>query len=388
MIFFILGSHPELSRAEIEAVIGKKPVVIQFGNVLVLDDVQENLSQLENRLAGTVKIGHIVGETSIWNKHELANLIASYAAEASGRNKISFGLSVYDMGDTVAVKKAAADLRALGLEIKKNLRETGRPVRYVSSKEPELSSVIVEENELLASGGEFVLLLAKNRILVGQTGAVQPYKAWSERDYGRPARDAKSGMLPPKLARIMINLSGVSPSGKTILDPFCGSGTVLMEAQLMGFQTLIGTDISEKAIADTTANLAWLSETFELTSPSILLHTIPVQEIDQVINHPVDLIVTETFLGTPRTKSLTDEQFGTTKKELRKMYDPAFVKLFGLLSPGGMMVLALPAFKVKEIHKRLGLDSFFASTGFTIKQSFLYHRPDQIVGREILVMTK
>jgi len=76
----------------------------------------------------------------------------------------------------------------------------------------------VEENDLLASGGEHVLMGVEGKLMIGQTEAVQPYKQWSARDFGRPARDPKSGMLPPKLARLMINLSGVDPKGKTILD--------------------------------------------------------------------------------------------------------------------------------------------------------------------------
>lgn len=372
--------------AEIKAVIGEKPEIARYGNVLILDNVHENLGELEQRLAGTVKIGQMIAEMPGWNKEELADLIAAYASEASGKNKISFGISVYDLGDALGAKKAAGDARALGLEIKKRLRENGRPVRYVSSKEPELSSVIVEENELLASGGEFVLFLEKSRVLVGQTEAVQPYKAWSERDFGRPARDAKSGMLPPKLARLMINLAGIDPTGKTILDPFCGSGTVLMEAQLLGFETLIGTDISEKAITDTKKNLAWLTNQLHLVAPTTILRVTAAQEIDQALDQPVDVIVTETFLGTPRTQALTNEQYGTTKKDLVKIYDPAFKKLHALLKPGGVMVLALPTYKVGETHKRLNLDPLFESMGFAVKQSFLYHRLDQIVGREILVL--
>ena len=57
---------------------------------------------------------------------------------------------------------------------------------------------------------------------LGQTLVVQPFKVLSKRDFGRPARDDHSGMLPPKLAQIMINLARRNDdiSTKTILDPF------------------------------------------------------------------------------------------------------------------------------------------------------------------------
>lgn len=51
--------------------------------------------------------------------------------------------------------------------------------------------------------------------------------------------------MNPKLARAMINLSGVK-SG-ILLDPFCGSGGILIEAGLMGYDVL-GLDIIEKML--------------------------------------------------------------------------------------------------------------------------------------------
>src|SRR3990167_1679701 len=101
MTYFILGSHPELSIAEINAVIGEKPIVAKSQTVLLLDEVDENLGALQVRLAGTIKIGRIVGEIFGQNHEELVNLISMYVMEAAGKNKISYGLSVYDLGNRV-----------------------------------------------------------------------------------------------------------------------------------------------------------------------------------------------------------------------------------------------------------------------------------------------
>ena len=46
----------------------------------------------------------------------------------------------------------------------------------------------------------------------------------------------------------------------TILDPFCGTGVVLQEALIMGFNAY-GTDLSEKMISFSDINLKWLSDT-------------------------------------------------------------------------------------------------------------------------------
>ena len=52
--------------------------------------------------------------------------------------------------------------------------------------------------------------------------------------------------LHPKLARALVNLSGVKKN-HTLLDPFCGTGGILLEAGLIGIK-VIGNDIEQKMI--------------------------------------------------------------------------------------------------------------------------------------------
>lgn len=54
------------------------------------------------------------------------------------------------------------------------------------------------------------------------------------------------GKFYPQLAKSLINISGVK-EGSLILDPFCGSGTVLLEAKLNGFKS-VGSDLNPLAI--------------------------------------------------------------------------------------------------------------------------------------------
>ena len=52
--------------------------------------------------------------------------------------------------------------------------------------------------------------------------------------------------LHPKLARAMVNLTGAEEN-EVILDPFCGSGGILIEAGLIGMKN-IGYDINKKMV--------------------------------------------------------------------------------------------------------------------------------------------
>lgn len=402
MTYFILGSHPELSIAELKAVLRSeyRPVFVSK-SVVVIEPIDRNLGELQERLAGIVKVGRVVGELTIWNKTQATDLIASLASSATGKNKISFGLSVYDLGDKKSIRFLERDLDKLGLEVKKRLKETGRPVRYVKGKEPRLSSAIVETNGLLESGGEYVFLVCENKILIGQTEVVQNFKAWSDRDYGRPARDAKSGMLPPKLARMMINLGGIEPRGAVLLDPFCGSGTVLMEAALLGFGELVGSDISPKAIKDTTTNMKWLARRFDLIIPTLTLHTTSATDLLTIHPTPVDLLVTEVFLGNPRVKTLDGQESRRIEAQLIPLFRESFESLATLLKPDARAVIAFPAFRrltrrssgkssneKDDAWHRLPLKPLLTSLGYRILDNHLYFRESQFVARDIYVLTR
>ncbi len=386
MVYFILGTNLELCLAELRAVLGDRIEIVYTHKHVVLANLQgENLGALQERLSGVVKTGHIIGEMTQWNNEDASALIATYASGAMGKNKISYGVSVYDVGG--GAKTLEGELNSLGGAIKKILKELGRPVRYVTGKEPRLSSAIIETNGILSSGGEYVLLSLDDKILIGQTESVQDFRAWEARDMGRPAKDRRSGILPPKLARLMINLSGVNPEGATLLDPFCGSGTVLMEGILMGFKNLIASDISEKATADTQANLSWLVDAFDLSPPNLAITTTAAADFS--LETPVDTIVTEVFLGEPRRETADAITLKKIETALMPMFRASFINLRQYLTPEGTAVVAFPAYRKKDgTWHRLPLPLLLEAIGYDIQTTHLYHRPGQYVARDIYVLTR
>jgi|GEM_PF-3821139 len=66
-------------------------------------------------------------------------------------------------------------------------------------------------------------------------------------------RDMGVGMLPPKLAQIMLNLSD---SNGSVYDPFCGLGTILIESANMGYSEIFGSDISREMVNVTKKSIA------------------------------------------------------------------------------------------------------------------------------------
>ena len=279
MYWFILGREKLLSAAEISAVLGYKNIEFTDGSPILrcsADVADPNL--LMARLGGTIKIG--VEIATQLTENEL--LTAAAAALAPVEGKINFGISLYDPSNNTAPRQQAGQIGTWGKQIKQGLKASGRSVRHVFNYEPILSSVTVTINKLNTRGVEFLIYKKGNKYDLARTVAVQPFEEFSERDFGRPGRDDLSGMLPPKLAMMVINIAGAKPSD-TILDPFCGSGTIITEAMLMGYQNIIGSDVSEKAIEDSKKNIEWTKSKNNFADTKINIFVADVKNLSNKI---------------------------------------------------------------------------------------------------------
>lgn len=243
----ILGNSPDLAKEELKSLLKFKEILFK-PPVLVIETDEE--IPLE-KLGGTVKVGEVIDE-------KIVDFLKKF-------QKVDFGISAY--GEKVS------DLR----EIKQELIDIGIKARFVLPREgSELSSVVVRKQNLT----EFLVAYG----FTAHTIWVQDFESWNKRDYGRPEVEAHIGMLPPKVARQMVNISG----GKNILDPFCGVGTILMEGLELGLN-VSGSDADVKQIERTRKNLEWLGEKAQL-------FVCDARKISEKVKS-VDAIVTETDLG-------------------------------------------------------------------------------------------
>src|SRR4030042_2532039 len=68
--------------------------------------------------------------------------------------------------------------------------------------------------------------------------------------------------LHPKFARALVNITKVR-DGERLLDPFCGTGAIIVEASVIGLHAM-GTDLSDKMIEGSRRNLAHVGVEAEL----------------------------------------------------------------------------------------------------------------------------
>ena len=390
---FILGQASDLAKQEITSVLDEaQDKKLESNNTFVVASSGKSADQLMPVLGGTIKIAEFIETIDDLSKLNAERwlIYLKQAIDKANGEKIHFGFSLYDSSN-----KNYQDIQKIALEVKKQIRQEHK-VRLVSSREPVLSSVIVTKNKLL--NNELLIIKQNDHWLLGITRAVQDFAKYGQRDMDRPGRDSKSGMLPPKVAQMMMNIASTSRQ-KTILDPFCGSGTILQEAMLLGFKTIYGSDLTPKAVQDSKDNINWLQKEFGLSADTQIKQS-DIRDLNKNFEQgSIDLIVTEPFMGDARIirnkrnlQDLTD-----IKEELQYLYLKAFSQFKQILKPGGKIVFVFPIFNVKgetlaTLDKNLIHQIDFDLIPPKIKSDHLsengniiYSRPEQMVQREISI---
>ncbi|MBT4723196.1 methyltransferase domain-containing protein [Candidatus Falkowbacteria bacterium] len=377
--FFTLGIHPELSISEIKAKLEQKnilySIITRHDSFFVIETETEiDLIDILNQLGGTIKIGEVVEEVKMINQSDLLHHV-----KVKDDKKNSFGISGYNCEN---------DFKRVGLGIKKELKNKGFSMRYVDSKENPLSSVIVQKEILKKDGTELCLLKSNNTFLIGKTVAVQDFQKYSHFDYDRPESDSKKGMLPPKLAQIMINLAEKNISD-IIYDPFCGNGTILQQAILLGHKKVIGSDNDEAQIDKTTKNLAWLKENLkkEKVDFSEEIFQADASHESKLESKSIDFIVTEPFLGPPLKGYETEGQIRKNILQLEHLYENSFTQFNKLLRNDGVIIMIIPSFYIQEKVYHINISKLLPKN-FTIIKNWQYSRENQKVIRNIYKIDK
>jgi tRNA (guanine10-N2)-dimethyltransferase len=300
-------------------------------------------------------------------------------------HKITFGLSIY------GIKLSHKQLEKLSFDIKDALKRKARPAHVVLGEELELNSAQVIHNKLTSeSGFEFLIVASAKATHIARTTFIQDIEGYSKRDYGRPKRDTKSGMLPPKLAQVMLNLAKVGPN-TVVLDPFCGTGVVLMEAALKGSK-LMGSDLNQNMVFSTKENLEWLSKEF---GTEIKLEKLACGDAtDNQWPGYFDRVVSEIYLGPPLDHIPEEKSLKAIAYNANILLNKFLVNLRPQLNPKVRCCIAIPVWKSEKGFIRLPVADKLDTVGYSkVKFSklkidrLIYHRPDQIVGRELLVLT-
>lgn len=367
-----LGNTPDLSLYELSVLLPNITVEQVLPTIAKLELENDAAARdLMNTAGGLVKIYKHLEVISAENKEAITGAIVSHL-RASDENKVTFGLS------TINISSDIIDTA----EVKLALKQANIPSRYVDSEAPYGVAVAVM---LKGKARELVILKTPTEVVLAETIAVQDINDWTNRDRSKPYFDRKKGMLHPKVARIMVNIGlGLLPPATntesvTLYDPFCGTGTILMETMVRGVN-VYGSDLDTVAVRGSRENIEWLKQAYDLTQTFQVVQRDVAQRF--TVKNKTDLIVTEPFLGKPTPH---EHELPNIFRGLERLYLGAFKNWTHILRDGAPVVIVFPL--VETANHRYSLESLIDKLndlGYTsVSQPIVYRRPQAITQRQI-----
>jgi hypothetical protein len=396
-----VGHLPAISKAEISAAFPDVTFRRMVGKQVLLFETSADIGQKDlDRLGGTVLLAKRITDAGV----SLGDVPKILAGELEGtKGKATFGLRTVGVHPP-RVKNMYRDGKDL-------LKKKGKPSRYVGNERMPAATALLHDGGLLdpKSGCELVILEdSENKFLwIGRTVAAQNPSAYTKRDMEKPVRDTRVGLLPPKLAQILLAFGtwllqekngGKIPKHITMFDPFCGTGVIPMEALLLGYEVL-ASDSSLKAVNGCEKNLDWMRKHFDIKKkdvPSSVWKQDALKPFD--LKTLPDIIVSETTLGPP----LTDRPNVKEANSLRAAADLLqlnFLKNAAATLPGVPLALTWPAWYLKtgvvtleRTWKALENLPYKAvlppgsEPESAERPTLIYRRPETVVGREIVLL--
>ena len=303
-------------------------------------------------------------------------------AAAAANERLVIGISA----DNAAL--SARRLKRLGYDLKDLLAKRQVRSRIVFAADgTELSAAAIKHNHLTAKGYEWVIGKDHQGFWLAKTvAAYDPDRdAWLDR--GIPKSDAKSGMLPPKIARMMVNIAAGPLKNPLVVDPFCGNGRVLLEGLLLGYDVR-GGDVEPSKVEATKQNIDWLRTRRDMGE--LPVSTVEVADARNISYDPGRewVLVTEPWLGPPLHRHPNLREASQLAKDVTATLYPALQKLLGK-RPTRAVVIA-PAWQVggTKISTQSAVLDAAAANRYRTECIASVARDDSFVTRDVILITR
>jgi tRNA G10 N-methylase Trm11 len=392
---FVLGSNWLLSIAEVLVYFqdrGLAGTLIDHSRNAAIIDVEKRISRdqiidMQSALGGAFKIGKVIWEydISIPLKAYPAKKVANNEnlkeiqkcpwlkivwPNARGR-KIKFGISTYPVIDgrfPINFKRFA---QGMNDQVKKLLIENeARRADYYLYKEPDrrvekrlniaLWPKTIARNALLSPpNAEILAVFSDRKLYIARTNVVYDSMLQQYRDESRPFISAEIS-TSPKLCRTLLNLAGARPRDK-VLDPFCGTGTLLMEAALLGMKC-IGVDTDGDQVQGARSNLKWLANDMgEKLDYDIFIGD--SRNLSSLIKTQIDAVAFEPPLGPIYKNPPSRKEAAETIRSLTVLYREVLKEISTILRPDGRVAMTIPVINSVGNPISVEFDELIKNTG-------------------------
>jgi tRNA (guanine10-N2)-dimethyltransferase len=341
-LFFILsGEHENLPASELKAVLDAEGFAYQVSEkldqIIRLEAEPECVEAIRRRVALTRICGLELFSCETQMSTIIKNMHAASLDGVLGKNE-SFAVRLK------RVRNYASKIREMTLE-----RTLGK---LILEKSPSARV------NLSGPDKTFIGVLTDNEFIFGTKLAEIPAKPFVER---RPRRRPffHPSAMQAKLARCMVNLAKPR-AGDLVFDPFCGTGSTLIEASLIGCHAL-GMDIQRRMARGTIRNLSH----FKIRPEGVVVADMQSPPITRI-----DCVVTDPPYGISST---------TLKRTTRQIVEGLLIVVVEMLGKGRRVCMASPkTLRVGQMGTMLGYKH--------VESHFVYvHRS---LTREIAVFEK
>ncbi len=415
---FTLGREWKISLAELMAIFGTESYQSHTETIAIFQIVGYSSEQLQRKfltIGGSIRIIEVLWDSSAAT---FPTDVIEYIKISKPTGKIDFALGAY------GVEFRLSDI---GLRIKQTLKENGTSIRLVNQLNENINAASFKKEKLSKTGYEYNLIVIGSDGYIGRTLACQDIDAYTKRDTAK-SRDMVTGMMPPKLVQMMINIAIAweKISNKTnpvsIYDPFCGLWTTLIEAANMGISRVYGSDLSSDMVRSTESSLAeYIAEERVWQERILKVGGTPNKDfsdfqssITQLDAREVSIaksklaipnivfenitIVSEWYLGEiMRPHEITLDKAKEERRKLERMYNDFFAGLtrakfcksivmtFPFWNLNGTYSYFIEIYDILDKHwfEVVSLLPWEMKLN-TTKWSLLYRRESQTVGREII----
>ena len=392
--FSVIFANGELSRLELITVLRK------LGTEHRIESYEESFCILEANdlvktakyLGGTFKIGEIVAEAQDENLF-IGKLYATKMFEWLDE-KASWGLSLYGINNNLDPDFVQDVQNVLGEKIRgagaRKAKKVLPDITSVNEGIRELSSGIVAEKNVI----DVQLLKSKDSLFLALTIATIPSTSFQERDLKRPYQNSTIS-LSPRIARMLVNLTMLN-EGQRLLDPFCGTGTILMEAAVLNIN-VIGFDKDSQKIKGTWQNINWLRDAGRISkNVHAKLQRRDARDLRFFDRDSIDAIATEPILIPPLKRFPSEEEAKDMLLDSFKTYREFLRSAEYVLKRNGKIALVIPYIRLST-RKKAGFDVEQLLEGINLQMAKLNgftfpilarYTQDQKVIRGVLLLEK
>lgn len=337
----ILGKNKHISLKELELIQPESLTVI--GNVATFTTKQpEKIGEL----AGIIKRGRLMKISSIG------------PAEIIGTNDGDLG---------------------------KYLKKQGLTRRFKNVEESR------SDDEVITKGKEYIVIgdtwEEEDKVLMVE--GYQNIGLYEAIDFEKPMNSMQIGMMPAKLAQMMINIGLAQLKGEksqtTIYDPFVGLGTTAFLANAMGYDC-IASDIDVTAMKQNVDR--WNEQEFAHSDKRI---TVFKHDVFEAFKKPflknANLIVTEGWLGPIITDRSSEKEIFNAQDKIIKLYKAFLTNIMSfydtITAVFTIPIHTGPSYVKESIEERCQDNK--------VEYEFVtevYKRTGQKVGRQIVIVKK